>query len=110
MDAVKQRDGLICLVRLQLADEVERYVRMHLTQRGPFFRRLLHPVFAKHALACLDQRGDVCGGVGLADGDQSDVAGLAPGEAGGGGDAGLDLGEAPILRITDFWLIDGAVL
>jgi len=104
MDAVEQRDGILGLVRLQLADEVEFDVGMSLAQRGPLFGGLLHPVLPKHTLARGDQRGDPLGGMGLADGNQSHRVGLAPGDLRGACDTGLDIGKC------SGWIGHGAVL
>jgi hypothetical protein len=46
---------------------------MRLAQGGPLGRRFLHPVFAEHALAGIDQRLDRDSLVGLADRDQGHV-------------------------------------
>src|SRR5690606_16583180 len=90
MDRVEQRDSLIRLVRLQLADEVQLDNRKALAQRRPLGLRFLHPVLAEHTLAGLDQRDDRLGGMGLADGDQRDLVALAPRDAAGAGDPLVD--------------------
>ena len=57
---------------------VKPKVGMAREQRRPFRLRLLHAVLAEVALAGGDQRLDRLGRVGLADGDQPDVGGIAP--------------------------------
>ena len=94
MDHVEQRDGFFGLVRLQLADQVERDIRIVSAQGPPFALRLLHPVLAEHALAGGDQ-GDNRGRIaGLADRYQRDVLGIAPRRLAHPGDVGVDVGEA----------------
>ena len=104
MDAVKQMHRILGLVRLQLANEVQIDPLISLAQGGPFLRRFLHPVLAKHVLAGLDQRHDALGGVGLADRDQRHIIGLAPRDLCGSGDTIQNFVQA------GGWLIHGAVL
>ena len=56
---------------------VEADVGMARAQRRPFGERLLDPAFAEIALAGGDQRLDLLGAAGLADGDQRDVGRIA---------------------------------
>ena len=91
MDAIEQRDRIIGLVRLQLADQMQLDVRVALAQAGPLVLRFLHAVFAKNALPSGDQRRDACGGVSLADRDQSHVFGAALRDLRGAGDASLNV-------------------
>ena len=93
MDAVEQRHRLACLVRLELADQMQRHVRVGFAQGGPLGLNLLHPVLAEYPLALDDQRMDRLDRLGLADRDKGDVACLAPGELRRSGDPRVDLGE-----------------
>ena len=45
----------------ELPNQVQRDPRRPLAQRRPFRRRLLHAVFAKHALACIQCRANFVG-------------------------------------------------
>lgn len=83
MDDIEQGDGVIRLVRLQLADQMQDDARRRLAQRGPFALRLLHAIFAEHPLARVDQWLNGGGFMRLGHGDQVDVAAPAAGEAGG---------------------------
>lgn len=93
MDRVEQLHCLVGLVRLQPADEMEVHIGIALAQRGPFGLGFLDAVFAEDAAAGLDQRGYGFGGMGLADGDESDLGALAAGEAAGVGDAVFETGQ-----------------
>ena len=53
VDHVEQGHGLPRLVGLERTDEVELHIAVALPEAGPFVPRLLHPVFAEHALAGL---------------------------------------------------------
>lgn len=59
-------------------------------QFGPFALRFLHPVFAEHALALLQQRADLCGIMRLADRDQGHIGGMPLGNTRSLGNAGAD--------------------
>jgi hypothetical protein len=86
MDRVEQRHGVRRLVRLKLPDQMQTDIVSRGLERGPFRRRLLHPVLAEHALASIDQRLDRGGVVRLGHGDQRDVIGAAAGDLCGLGD------------------------
>ena len=59
MDRVEQGDRLLGLVRLELADQVERDAGTpRARSAGHFASRLLNPILAEDALARLDQRPD----------------------------------------------------
>ena len=93
MDAIKQRDRILGLVRLQLADQMQFGIAKTIAQLRPFVLRLLHAVFAKHAVAHLKQGRDPIGGMGFADRDQGDILRLAPRGFAHPRDIGFDLGE-----------------
>jgi hypothetical protein len=88
----------------KLADEVQFGCRPPLAQRGPLASCFLHAVLAEHALARRYQRQDAVGRMGLADRDERDLRGIAPGDLRGGGDPGADVFE------QGGWLIHAAVL
>ena len=91
MNAVEQRDCILGLVRLQLADEVQLDVRVSLAKDWPLGLCLLHAVFAEQALPGSEQRLDRGGLVRLGYGNEFDHFGLASRNAGGLGDAGADV-------------------
>ena len=100
MDAVKQRNRVVGLVRLQLADEVQLDIRIGCAQFRPFGRRLLHPVLAKMPMACLEQRTDFVRAPGLGNRDQGNVIRRSLRNLAGLGHFGSDIGQ-PLGRI--FW-------
>src|SRR5438477_10050473 len=91
MDHVKQLHCLGGLVRLKASDGMEPNVRMTRAQPWPFGEYLLNAILTKVALSGRDQCFDLIDGAGLADGDQLDVGGIAPGELGGSRNAIEDL-------------------
>ena len=93
MDRVKQADRVLGLVRLQLANQVQANVGLRRDQRGPFALRLLHPVFAEHALPLIDQRLNRIGITRFGNCDQRNSVGLACGQRGRAGDARMDRGK-----------------
>ena len=93
MDAVEQAHGVLGLVRLELADQVQRDPGVRLAQGRPLVLGLLHAVLAEAALARGDQRGDPFGRMGLAHGDQRDLGRIATGDTGGLGDPRADIGK-----------------
>lgn len=94
MDTVEQRNCFVGLVRLELADKVQLDSLMPFPQVGPLGLRFLHAVFAEHTLAGSNQRLDRIRVMGLADGNQRHVIGLAPRDLRGVGNAVTDSGEA----------------
>ena len=74
MDRIEQGDGVVRLVGLEPADQVEPKAGSLRLQRRPFVLRLLHAILAELALSRLDQRPDRLGAVGLRDGDQGHIA------------------------------------
>ena len=106
VDAIEQRNRVIGLIRLELADKMEADIRRLCDQPRPLRLRVLHPVFAELALAGGDQRRDHFGGVSLGDCDEGHVFGLAPRNPGGGGDARADGIELDVRR----WIDHAAVL
>ena len=49
-----------------------------LAQRRPFASRLLHAIFAEHALSGFQQRNHVLARKSLGDADEGDAGGIAP--------------------------------
>jgi hypothetical protein len=78
MDQVEQPHGILCLVRLKLADQVERNVGIGFAQGGPLALRLLHAVLAEMPLTFAQERLDHFGRMRLADRDQRYLARFAP--------------------------------
>ena len=93
VDRVEQRDGVLGLVRLKLADEVQRDIRPRLAQSRPLRLRFLHAVLAIGALPCSEQRDDRLGVVQLGHGDQREVGPGTPGQRRGPVDRGANGGE-----------------
>ena len=90
MDRFEQRDGFGRLVRLELADEVERDAWRLIAQRRPFFRGFLYAVLAEDPLASGDQRTDRIRSVHLGHRDQGNIARVAPRDFRGVIDTGVD--------------------
>ena len=94
MDGVEQRHRFLGLVGLQRADQVQRQAVVLGQKRRPFGLRLLHAVFAEHALAGGDRRLDRLGRKRLRHRDQRHLRRVAPGILAGARDLGADGGEA----------------
>jgi hypothetical protein len=65
MDGVKQRDGILGLVRLKRSDEMQFQVLVPGRERRPLRPRFLNAVFPKHALTFGNDRLDRLGGEGF---------------------------------------------
>ena len=96
MNGVEQRDGILRLVRLQLADQVQLHRRMRFAQAGPFALRFLHAVFAEMPLAFAQQRLDRVRRMHLAHRDQRHVFGLAPRDLARLGDIRANLAQRSV--------------
>ena len=99
VDGVEQGDGILRLVGLQRADQVQLDSRRFQAQRRPFAHRLLHPVLAEDPLAAGDHRPDRRGVEGLRDGDQAHRAGRPSGHRFRRGDAAADFAECFCLHL-----------
>src|SRR3546814_18761223 len=66
-------DGILGLVGLQLADQMQFNSRISVTQCRPFTLRLLNAVFAETLLPRLDKRHDLIGGLRLGNGERKSV-------------------------------------
>lgn len=93
VDGVEQRDRFGGLVGLKLADEVEAEAGGVCAEVRPFCLGFGDAILAEAAVAGSDQRRDVGGSPGLADCDQFNPGGGAPGGGSGAGDRCLDGGE-----------------
>src|SRR6476660_10032362 len=80
MNRVEQLHRLFRLVRLQPTDAVQAYVGIAHEQVRPFHECFLDPAFSEIALSRGDEFLDLFGGPRLADGDELDIVGLAPGK------------------------------
>ncbi len=69
---------------------------MRFLERRPFVLRLLHPVLAEVPLALCEERLDRRRRLRLAHRDQCHLAGIAPGDRAGLGDAGANLGKRSV--------------
>ena len=88
VDEAHERRDLLDLAALQLPDEVPRErvaVRIDLRDE------VLRAVLPGDGEAGLGEHAELCGGDVLHGGDDLDLAGIAPGARGGGGDALADL-------------------
>ncbi len=94
MDRVEQGHCLICLVRLELTNQMQGNIGMGLAQGRPLFLCFLDPVLAKHALSRRNQREDRLAGMHLGDCNQCGAAGIAPRKAFGTGNAFMDGNKA----------------
>ena len=86
-NTVKQGHRLTRLVRLQRPDQMQLYARILIPKPRPFGLGLLHPVFAKHALACRQHKGNVFSRERLGDSNKGHACRLPAAGAGGLGDA-----------------------
>ena len=80
MDRIEQLHRFGRLVRLQPANAVQPHGGIASQQRRPFLQGFLHAAFAEVLLAGGDQLFDLDCGPRLADGDELDVRGIAPGK------------------------------
>ena len=87
VDRIEQGDGLLGLVGLQRADQVQLDVGIALAQRRPLGLGLLHAVLAEQAMAGVEDGLDMLGAERLGDGDELDGGRVALGAVRGGGDA-----------------------
>ena len=71
---------------------MELNIGMGFAQRGPLGLGFLHPVLAKNTLPGQDQWRDRFGRMGLADGDQRDLIGPAPGNLRSVRNSRIDIG------------------
>ncbi len=67
MDRIKQGDRILRLVGLQRADQMNLCIGKSLSERRPFFLRLLHSVFTKDAVSGFKNRNNRIGWKRLAD-------------------------------------------
>ena len=104
MDAIEQLHRFLSLAGLQLPDQVQLGAIVCRFERGPFCHGFLHPVLAKHALSCGNQRLYRFGGMGFADGNEGDVRHCTLRHFRGMGDAIVHTFE------QGGWLIHGALL
>ena len=93
LHGVEKAHRVARLVGLQGADQMQFEIFDLGLERGPAGERLLHPIFAKQAVAGGDGGGDAVGRLHLADGDQAGGRRVAAGGAGGGGDPRRDGGQ-----------------
>ena len=89
VDCIEKLDGFTDLVRLQWSDEMQLNIGIFVLQSRPFRFCFVNPVFAKHALPCIDHRADVVRTEGLGNGDKSG----AGSRQNGGLSCRLDAGE-----------------
>jgi hypothetical protein len=82
MDYVEQGHGLLGLVRLKPADQMEPDGRVGGLECGPFRQGFLDPILAEIALPGLDQGEDRLGRMGLRHRDQGDLFGRPAGQRG----------------------------
>jgi thiamine-phosphate pyrophosphorylase len=94
VDRIEQGDGILGLVGLELADQMEGDIRMGFAQAGPFALGLLHAILAEQALTGSDERRDRVGFMRLADCDELDRASLAARDTLRAGDRLAHGGEA----------------
>ncbi|RYD48779.1 MAG: hypothetical protein EOP60_15045 [Sphingomonadales bacterium] len=94
MDRVEQGDGVVGLVRLEPANEMELDADRFFAEGAPFGLRFLNTVLAEDALTRRDQGANRFRFLGFGDRDQRHRIGLAAGEARGAGDAGLNRFQA----------------
>ena len=97
VDGVEEGDGLLRLVGLQRANQVQLDAGIALLQRRPFALRLLHAVLAEPAVAGVENRHNALRPEGLGDGDQIDGSRVAAGRVRGRRHARNDAGEAGCL-------------
>ena len=70
VDGVKQIHRQLGFVGLQRADHMHLHVGKRGTKRGPFARRLLHIIFAKHPVPCGQNAAHPCIWLHFGNGDQ----------------------------------------
>ncbi len=93
MDRIEQRHGIVRLVRLQLADQMQPHIGIGVAQGRPFALCLLHAVLAEMALPRRQQRLDRVRRMGLADRDQRHVVRIAARDFRHARDAAVDVRE-----------------
>lgn len=91
LNHIEQRDGIAHLVGLQRPHKVKFEIIESFPPCRPMGLGLLHAVLAEHPLAGRQRGSDAFIGLGLADGHQRDVAGIARGTCGRRGDARANL-------------------
>ncbi len=82
MDRIEQPHRVLGLVRLQLPHQMQAQIGVRLDQCGPFGLRLLHAIFAEHALPLGNQRENRVCSLRFGNGNECNSTGVAPRQCG----------------------------